>query len=144
MAIPPGSAKFPQGWSLPLRLDSTGRLGTAGLRSVSDVVRQVVEVAPSERPLLPEFGCRIHLLESLRTDHERTVAAALVEEALDRWVPWLGIETVQVTESTKQSCVLRLYRLGEWHEMELTLRQPEEAGGSGAGQHASAGSEESV
>lgn len=85
----------PGSWSLPLRLES-GRIAPHRADHLADTVRLVLGVAPGERPLRPDFGCRFHHLASIRDGHDRAVAAALAEEALERWAPWLGVRRVDV------------------------------------------------
>ena len=107
------------GWSLPFRLDGRGRQ-----QPLVDTARLVLEVIPGERPLMPEFGCRLHHLTSLDGERERQIAAALVEEALERWTPWLGVERVEVLEAAQGEVRLALRARGSWHEMSLSLRRP--------------------
>ena len=38
-------------------------------------LRLILEVRPGERPLLPSFGCRVHDLEAIDSEHERQVCA---------------------------------------------------------------------
>ncbi len=115
------------GWSLPLHLDGSGRMTTGRRQPLLDSARLVLEVVPGERPLLPEFGCRIHHLEALKSERERQLAAALVEEALERWTPWLGVERVEVLEAAAGDSVRLALRVrGSWHEMKLTLQRRRE------------------
>ena len=89
--------------------------------------RLVLEVVPGERRLLPEFGCRIHLLPSIRTKAERHLAAALVEEALDCWVPDLHIDRVEILGVDGGCIRLALRKQGSWRELRLTHRFPASA-----------------
>jgi len=116
------TAQSSPGWSLPLYLDDRGRFSSEREFLLEDTVRLVLEVRPGERPLLPEFGCRIHSLHSLGTEGERQVAAALAEEALERWVPWLGVERVEVVGVAATSLRLAVYGVGERREVRIAWR----------------------
>ena len=88
--------------------------------SVEDTARLVLDVRPGERALLPEFGCRIHSLRSITTDTDRHVAAALIEESLERWVPWLGVDRVDVDEATDSELRIVLWHRGERRPLSIT------------------------
>jgi phage baseplate assembly protein W len=90
--------------------------------------RLVLEIVPGERRLLPEFGCRIHLLPSIATEAERHLAAALVEEALDLWVPYLRIDRAEVLGVEGGWIRLALRTHGSWSEMLLKHRAPTSSG----------------
>ncbi len=68
-----------------------------GDREVIQRLRGVLEVATGERRLLPGFGCRVHEMQRVESKHDRAVAAVLIEEALERWVPELFCRRVMVT-----------------------------------------------
>ncbi|MBN1443537.1 MAG: GPW/gp25 family protein, partial [Planctomycetes bacterium] len=85
-------------WGLSFAVGRDGRLRTARGDDLAETAKLILAVAPRERPLRPEFGCRIHALESIRTARERQVAAALAEEALHRWAPELGTPRVEVLD----------------------------------------------
>lgn len=115
--------RLADGWSLPLQLDDRGALSAGREDPLVDTIRLVVGVVPGERRLMPEFGCRIHELETLASERERQIAAALVEEALDRWAPRLGVERVEVLSPTDNGTVRLALRVqGAWHELDLRLR----------------------
>jgi phage baseplate assembly protein W len=122
-----GSPHVP-GWSLPLRLAEDGAAPLIRAEAVVDTARLVLEIVPGERPLLPEFGCRIHLLPVPVSIAERQVAAALMEESLDRWVPWLAAERVEVTGAGGGRIELELRANGRWHRFALAHRGPRESG----------------
>jgi phage baseplate assembly protein W len=80
-------------------------------------------MVPGERRLLAEFGCRIHELGSIRTDAECQLAAALVEEALERWIPDLGVERAEVETTEREGCLrVRLRVAGAWHSLAIQHR----------------------
>ena len=108
----------PDAWTLPLAIDSAGALGGAEHASSAERLRLVLDVVPGERPLLPEFGCGIHHMSSIESDLERQLAAALVEEALDRWAPWARVERVDVTHVSGERITLVISTATEKMELE--------------------------
>ena len=91
--------------------------------AVVSAARRVLEIVPRERRLLPEFGCRIHALGSLRTTRDRDLAAGLVEEALERWVPDLGIDRAEVRPSRDGWIRVAIHVAGRWSEFEIKHRR---------------------
>ncbi len=88
-----------QGLSWPLRIDSRGGLALArGERDVEQAIRIVLETAPGERVMRPEFGCRVHDL--VFAPHDAATEGLIihyVEEALERWEPRIGVQEVTVS-----------------------------------------------
>ncbi len=91
--------------------------------AVVSAARRVLEIVPRERRLLPEFGCRIHALGSLRTTRDRDLAAGLVEEALERWVPDLGIDRAEVRPSRDGWIRVAIHVVDGWSEFEIRHRR---------------------
>lgn len=91
--------------------------------AVVSVARRVLEIVPRERRFLPEFGCRIHALGSLRTTRDRDLAAGLVEEALERWVPDLGIDRAEVRPSRDGWIRVAIHVADRWSEFEIKHRR---------------------
>ena len=98
---------------------------------VARAARWVLEIVPGERRLLPEFGCRVHEVESLATPVSREVAAALVEDALERWVPRLRVDRAEVVPSGGGKLAVRLRAGGNWHSLEISHRHPSAARDAG-------------
>jgi len=94
---------------------------------VLERMRRVLEIVPGERPLLPQFGCRIHFLSSLATREDRLLAAALVEEALERWLPELRVDRAEVLGSYDGLIRLALLTGGTWYGLEIKHRHPSRA-----------------
>ena len=72
---------------------SPDRLRSATEESIAHIVqqaRQILEIVPGERRLMPSFGCRIHQLDTVQTPLEKNTGAARIEEALERWAPTLA------------------------------------------------------
>ena len=50
-----------RGWAFPLRVDATGGIALVSReREIEEAIRLILGTAPGERPMRPEFGCRIH------------------------------------------------------------------------------------
>jgi phage baseplate assembly protein W len=105
-----------------------GRL--EALSPLARTARLVLEVVPGERRLLPEFGCRVHLLPSISTDADRRLAAALIEEALELWVPSLRVDRADVTSVEDGSIAIALRARGASHALTITHRVPGSPGAS--------------
>jgi len=87
-----------RGLAFPLRAGATGALAMVeDTANLEEAIRLIVATAPGERPMRPEFGCRIH-------DHvfapinEATIGtiAFEVERAIARWDPRVDVEAVDV------------------------------------------------
>lgn len=48
------------GWNFPLQVDPTNAIGLATqVRDIEQAIEIIIRTAPGERPMRPEFGCRI-------------------------------------------------------------------------------------
>lgn len=87
------------GWAFPLGVDdATGgvALVTAD-REIQESLRLILGTAPGERPMRPEFGCRIH--EHVFGPVNSTTAGQAahdVREAIERWEPRVELLKVSV------------------------------------------------
>lgn len=120
-----GANGTPRVKSLISRSDIPLEAGEPREPDLSDVARRarlVLDIAPGERRLLPEFGCRIHELE-LGGESRRAVAAVFVEQALERWTPGLAIERAEVLEQDGGRIEIRLLKSGSWHRLWITHRR---------------------
>src|SRR6478672_7688953 len=86
------------GWSYPLGTDASGRVSLVTReREIEESVRLILGTARGERPMRPQFGCRIH-------DHVFGPANAAtagqiaydVREALERWEPRIDVLDVSI------------------------------------------------
>src|SRR5262245_40035917 len=83
-----------QGWAaFPMRVDATGSIALVSReQELEEAMRLVLCTAPGERPMRPEFGCRIH--DYVFAPADATTAGMLayaVRNALLRWEPLVDI-----------------------------------------------------
>src|SRR3954454_16621617 len=87
------------GWAFPLSTDATGGIAlVVREREIDQAIRIILGTSPGERPMRPEFGCRIH--EHVFSPADGTTANAIgaeVRAALQRWEPRIEVEDVVVT-----------------------------------------------
>jgi phage baseplate assembly protein W len=86
------------GWAFPLHVNATG--GIALVRreqELEQAMRLILETYPGERPMRPDFGCRLRDFV-FRPANLDTVAELTheVRNALLRWEPRVDIEIVNV------------------------------------------------
>jgi len=90
---------------------------------MADRARLVLEIVPGERRREPAFGCRVHFLPEIETEEDRQLAAALIEESLEMWLPSLGVERARVDSSEEGVIGLRLRQGGSWHPLSISHRR---------------------
>ncbi len=100
-----GSADFiGAGWAFPVRTSPTGGIAlSAGGREIEESIRIIVATAHGERPMRPDFGCRIH-------DYVFAPASPgtfgrirqEVRESLARWEPRIDVHDVDVATDTDE------------------------------------------
>ena len=97
-----------RGWAFPLRTDPTGGIAlVAREREIEEAIRLVLGTSPGERPMRPEFGCRIHDYVFASADGATASAiAAEVREAIRRWEPRVDGEDGQVSFDARDAAVL--------------------------------------
>lgn len=91
-----------RGWSMPIAIDAqTGHVAEAEYEEdIRQSMRIILETAPGERVMRPNFGCGIHdlvftSLDSTTMQRIRT----LVEEALRRYEARIDVLEVRVEEA---------------------------------------------
>ena len=96
------------GWSYPLGTDATGGVALVTReREIEQAIRLILGTACGERPMRPEFGCRIH-------DHVFNTATSAtagqiaydVRQALERWEPRIEISEISVSFDAIESGTL--------------------------------------
>ena len=87
-----------RGWAFPLRTDATGGIALVSReREIEEAIRLILGTSPGERPMRPEFGCRIHDYVFAPADGATAAAiAAEVRAALQRWEPRIDVDDVVV------------------------------------------------
>ena len=97
-----------RGWAFPLRVDATGGIALVGReQEIEEAIRLILGTAPGERPMRPEFGCRIH--EYLFASADAQTAGSIAKEvrhALRRWEPRIDVADVLVTFDARESTLL--------------------------------------
>jgi phage baseplate assembly protein W len=98
------------GWSYPLDTDATGGVALVTReREIEQAIRLILGTACGERPMRPEFGCRIH-------DHVFGPASSAtagqiaydVRQALERWEPRIEVNEVEVSFDAIESGTLHV------------------------------------
>lgn len=86
------------GWSFPLRVAPTNSIALARqVRDIEQAIEIIIRTAPGERPMRPEFGCRIQ--DHLFAPINQATAAAIaydVRSALELWEPRIDVADVRV------------------------------------------------
>ncbi|NHH84795.1 GPW/gp25 family protein [Burkholderia gladioli] len=98
-----------QGWAFPVAT----RGGTVMLAAGADDIRQsiliILQTAPGERVMLPEFGCRINeLVFAAGNATAVSLAQLYVTQALNRWEPRIQTLAVQATIAPDTPQCLRI------------------------------------
>jgi phage baseplate assembly protein W len=87
------------GWAFPLSVDQTGGFElVTDEREVEQAIRLILGTAYGERPMRPDFGCKIH--DFVFAEASATTAgliAAEVRASLVRWEPRVDVDDVQVS-----------------------------------------------
>ena len=88
-----------QGWSWPAGVGHRGGIAlVSGDTELGQAIRLILGTALGERPMRPEFGCRIHDFAFAPAD--ATTASDIgfeVQKALGRWEPRINVEDVVVS-----------------------------------------------
>lgn len=87
------------GWAFPVGTDATGSIALVTReREIGQAIRLILGTARGERPMRPEFGCRIH--EHVFGAANSATAGQIaydVREALERWEPRIDVLEVNVS-----------------------------------------------
>jgi hypothetical protein len=110
-----------RGLAFPLHTDATGSIAlVSGGREIDEAIRIILGTAPGERPMRPEFGCRIY--DHIFAPADGVTAAAIrsdVKAALLRWEPRIDVEDVNVSFDAADSAVIYIdivYRIRQTND----------------------------
>jgi phage baseplate assembly protein W len=96
------------GIAFPMRTDAIGGVALVTReREIQEAIRLILGTTPGERPMRPEFGCRIS--EHVFGPANATTAGQLsyeVRVALDRWEPRIDVDDVVVSFDAVDSGIL--------------------------------------
>jgi phage baseplate assembly protein W len=100
-----------QGLAFPLQVDPRGGIALAsGKRDIEQAIRIILETAPGERVMRPEFGCRIH--ELIFAPYNATTEGLVihyVRQALVRWEPRIEVQEVDISSDTYNRSALLVH-----------------------------------
>lgn len=110
-----------QGLAWPLQIDPRGGIALArGERDIEQAVHIILETAPGERVMRPEFGCHIHDLVFGSYDAATEgLVIHYVQQALERWEPRIDVLEVSVDTHPAQDGALLVsirYRIKDTHD----------------------------
>jgi uncharacterized protein len=96
------------GWAFPLKLDPTGAFElVTDEREIEQAIRLIIGTAYGERPMRPDFGCRIH--DFVFAEANATTAGRIATEvraSLTRWEPRITIDDIVVSGDELEPSVL--------------------------------------
>jgi hypothetical protein len=97
-----------RGIAFPLRLDATGGLALVEReREIQEAIRLILATSEGERPMRPDFGCRIHDYIFASPDPAtRSRIGYEVRESLRRWEPRVEVGDVLVTPDAGEPSTL--------------------------------------
>jgi phage baseplate assembly protein W len=98
------------GLAYPVRVGLTGDVALVeGERELNQSIALILCTIPGERPMRPEFGCRIH--DYVFAPADATTGGLIayeVRQSLLRWEPRIDVTDVIVTPDPLESGVLRV------------------------------------
>ena len=110
-----------RGWAFPIRTDAHGGIALVSREhEIQEAIRLIVSTSPGERPMRPDFGCRIHDFVFSPTDGATAAAiSAEVTNALTRWEHRIDVDDVVVLYTAEDPSVLYIdihYRLKQTND----------------------------
>jgi uncharacterized protein len=100
-----------RGLAWPLRVDHTGVIALSqGPSDLESSIRLVLQTAPGERVMRPDFGCRIHELvfEPVNPNTLGLMRHAVLE-ALAQWEPRITVDAVEVTPDADSAALVHIH-----------------------------------
>ena len=109
-----------RGFAFPLGVDHHGRLRLVhGALDIEQAMLLIMDTAPGERPMRPEFGCAVHECVFERVDAP-TIGRVedAIRAALDRWEPRITVEFIDFDTSNSEVLVVDVrYRIKETNDV---------------------------
>ena len=103
-----------RGFAFPLGVDDHGRLSlVGGAADIEQAMQLIMDTAPGERPMRPEFGCAVHnyVFEQVDAPTIGRVEDA-IRAALDRWEPRITVEFLDFDTSNTEVLLIDIrYRI---------------------------------
>lgn len=96
------------GWTLPVQLDDNGQIQMAEYEvAVQQSIWMILNTAPGERLMRPEFGCGIHnLVFAPRTAETIGQIVSDVRQALIEWEPRIDVLDIDVAPDPTEPALL--------------------------------------
>ncbi|MGQ9682607.1 MAG: GPW/gp25 family protein [Anaerolineae bacterium] len=109
-----------RGWQFPPTLDERGTIALTTERDeIEQSIHVILNTAPGQRVMRPEFGCRIHeLVFAPNNAATAGLASRYVREALGRWEPRIQVQEVRVQPDSQDPSRLTInisYRISATH-----------------------------
>ncbi|MBI1298426.1 baseplate protein [bacterium] len=111
-----------RGLHFPLRVNAQGGLALSrGASEIEESIRIILETAPGERVMRPEFGCRVwELLFDPRNAATEAAAIEYVAGALKLWEPRIDVVSVNMINDPNYDDSVMLveiqYRIKRTHD----------------------------
>jgi phage baseplate assembly protein W len=100
-----------QGWAFPIRTSPTGGIAlVSGSTEIEEAMHIVLSTSPGERPMRPDFGCRLN--DFVFSPADSTTAGLMAHEvrsALERWEPRVNVMGVDVRVDPMERNVMYLH-----------------------------------
>jgi phage baseplate assembly protein W len=95
------------GWSFPVRLTPGGSVRlVSGAEEIDAAIRMILTTAPGERVMRPDFGCAMwEQVFAPVNPNTLGLVEQNVREALARWEPRIGVDSVTATPDEDSSVV---------------------------------------
>jgi phage baseplate assembly protein W len=105
------------GWNLPIETDATGSIAlTTGIDELEQAMYLVLATTPGERPMRPNFGCRLQEYVFAPVDmNTSSRMASDVRAALLQWEPRVSVGDVVVSPSDDAESTL-------WIDVSYTVK----------------------
>ncbi|KJK49265.1 baseplate protein [Lentzea aerocolonigenes] len=108
-------------WAFPMGVDANGRIALAGgHEGIEQAMSLVLLTYPGERPMRPDFGCRLKDFVFSSIDGEMITELTMeVRQSLLRWEPRIDVMDVVVRPDPRQHTLVHIdveYRVKETND----------------------------